>query len=141
MRKVNKIIIHCSATQPSMDIGKKEINTWHCQNGYNGIGYHEVIRRDGTREQGREYNVVGAHTYGQNKFSLGICLVGGVDANNKTENNFTDAQFETLKEILRVQKKLYPDATIHGHREFANKDCPCFDVQVWVKENLAQVSF
>ena len=53
MRKINLIVIHCSDTYARMDIGVNEIRQWHLQRGFNDIGYHYVIRRDGAIEQGR----------------------------------------------------------------------------------------
>lgn len=128
-----------------MDIGKKEIDQWHRQRGFFNaetglaIGYHFVIRRDGTIEEGRPVSVVGAHTQGHNSNSIGICLVGGVKADRKTaECNFTEDQWFALENLLRelmADYKLKP-SQIHGHNEFAKKDCPCFNVPQWVKKHL-----
>lgn len=141
-RHIDKIIIHCSATPASMDIGVEEIKKWHTDpkpigNGWSDIGYHDIIRRDGTAQEGRPLSISGAHTRGQNKDSIGICLIGGVDNNNHPEKNFTKDQFKTLNRLLRLYRVQYPKATIHGHREFANKSCPSFDVQEYIrKENI-----
>lgn len=129
MRKINKIIIHCSATKASQDIGAKEIDAWHKKQGWQEIGYHFVIRRNGTVEKGRALEKAGAHCKGQNKNSIGICLVGGIDDNGKSQNNFTEAQFASLRKLAADLKLQYPNASMHGHNEFAAKDCPCFDVQ------------
>lgn len=133
MREIKKIIVHCSATRPSMDVGAREIRDWHTKNnGWSDIGYHGVIRRDGTFEPGRSFDTPGAHTSGQNKNSVGICLVGGVGGDNKTpENNFTPAQFETLERTVRELLQKFPEATVHGHNEFAAKACPSFNVREW----------
>ena len=127
----NKIIIHCAATSPSMDIGAMEIERWHRQRGFQCIGYHFVIRRDGTLEYGREVDAVGAHVTGQNSDSIGICLVGGVKESDKKtpERNFTTAQYDTLKKLVADLKESYPSARVYGHNEFASKACPCFDVR------------
>jgi hypothetical protein len=131
------IAVHCTATRPTLDIGVKEIDQWHKTLGWRGCGYHDVIRRNGALEFGRDINEVGAHVAGYNSISIGVCLVGGVDSMNKPENNFTDAQFKTLVRVLRFYKALFPKAIIQGHRDFPNvkKDCPCFDVKVWLKDN------
>ena len=133
MRVINKIIVHCAATRPSMDVGAKEIRDWHVKgNGWADIGYHGVIRRDGTLESGRPMDQAGAHTTNHNKDSIGICLVGGVAEDGKTpENNFTPEQWATLKRVLFDLLQKYPNATIHGHNEFANQACPSFDVRKW----------
>jgi len=138
MRNINIIIIHCSATRPNMDIGLAEIRDWHVNgNAWSDVGYHRIIRRDGTLENGRSFGVAGAHCKGHNHDSIGICLVGGVTENNINipENNFTEAQFIELERLL---KELLADHTnithVYGHSNFANKDCPCFDVIEWLKD-------
>ncbi len=129
MRDINKIIIHCSATKASQDIGAEQIDAWHKKLGWSGIGYHFVIRRSGETEKGRDIEAVGAHCKGQNKHSVGICLVGGIDASGRAENNFTAEQFAGLRRLVSELKQQYPNASVHGHNEFAAKDCPCFDVR------------
>lgn len=132
-RVIKKIIIHCSATPPGMDIGSDTIRDWHIKRGWSDIGYHDVIRRDGSIEEGRPLEKAGAHVQGHNHDSIGICLVGGVDAYGTPEDNFTEAQWKALKRLLRVYKMQYQKATIHGHNEFAAKACPSFDVQKWLQ--------
>lgn len=130
------IVIHCSATPPFMDIGLSEIDYWHKQRGWNGVGYHDIIRRDGSLEFGRNINDVGAHVHGYNQESTGICMVGGVNENHDPENNFTEKQFDTLiNRSLKFHKLLFPEAQIVGHNELSpGKACPSFDVQAWLKE-------
>lgn len=133
------IVVHCSATTASMDIGVKEIRAWHIEKGWDDIGYHKVIRRDGTIEDGRKIDLIGAHVAGSNHNSIGICLVGGLSAfKSKGENNFTPEQFAALANLLRELIVKYPLADILGHRDMPKviKDCPCFDVKKWVNENL-----
>lgn len=128
--------VHCSATPPHMDIGLKEIRQWHRQRGWVDVGYHFIIRRDGTREIGRPIDVVGAHVEGFNSNSVGICLVGGVNKAGKAENNFTPAQFAELAKLLIELRSLYPGIIVQGHRDFpkVKKDCPSFDVRKWIDE-------
>lgn len=134
-RQIDKLIIHCAATPPDMDIGVDTIRKWHLERGFNDIGYHYVIKRDGSVEDGRPINLVGAHVAGHNTGSIGICLVGGVDRKNKPESNFTEEQWNTLRRAAMMFKAEYPKATIHGHNEFdKGKACPSFDVQKWLKE-------
>lgn len=125
------IIVHCSATRPSMDIGVREIRQWHkSERDFLDVGYHFIIRRDGSIETGRQVNQVGAHTKGFNSTSIGICLVGGVNEKMKPEDNFTPAQFSTLKGLVASLKEQFPDAlSVKGHRDFdPKKACPSFDV-------------
>jgi len=101
------------------------------------IGYHFVIKTDGTVEKGRDGDAIGAHVEGHNANSVGICMVGGVDANDPTGkpvNNFTEAQFVALEVLLRRLRMDYPKATIQGHRDFPNvaKACPSFNVKPWL---------
>ena len=131
MRSINKIIVHCADTYHDMDIGVEEIRQWHLDRSFNDIGYHFVIRRDGTLEIGRPIDVQGAHVSGLNKHSIGICLVGG-----KPRFNFRDVQMNQLRETVRDLLVTYPDATVHGHNEYSDKACPDFDVQVWAEDNL-----
>lgn len=135
---VNFIAVHCSATPPTMDVGAAEIDRWHRQRGFLKIGYHFVIRRNGQVEKGRATNEVGAHIEGHNSESIGICLVGGVDASKlqKPQNNFTPEQFAALDKLLRELRPTYPTAVIQGHRDFPNvaKACPSFDVKPWVSK-------
>lgn len=141
VRKSTKyIVIHCSATRPNMDVGAKEIDSWHRANGWNGIGYHYVIRRNGKIEKGRQENLVGSHVAGHNSNSVGVCLVGGIAATGKgwpPENNFTDAQWDSLRDLLNELTARYPSATILGHRDFprVNKACPSFDARAWARQN------
>lgn len=142
MREINKIIIHCAATTPSMDIGFKEINSWHQKKGYfctlpDGkmifCGYHYIIRRDGVVQIGRPLEKAGAHAVGHNTDSIGICLVGGLSEKNRPECNFTKDQWEQLNVLVGNLEKQFKGVKIIGHSEVANKACPCFDVQMWLK--------
>jgi N-acetylmuramoyl-L-alanine amidase len=130
-KKTNWLIVHSSATPPHMDIGVKEIKRWHVERGFTTTGYHFVIRRNGLMEVGRAIAEQGAHVFGRNNDSVGICLVGGVNKERAAENNFTEEQFEQLKIILEALLKVYPDAKVRGHRDFANTDCPSFDAVTW----------
>jgi N-acetylmuramoyl-L-alanine amidase len=127
------IIIHCSATPPSMDIGAREIRAWHKERGWTDIGYHHVINRHGKLEMGRPTLFVGAHARGFNRTSVGICLVGGVDNTNHPDANYTVAQWEALARLVTACKNMYREAVVLGHRDLpgVTKDCPCFDVPAW----------
>jgi N-acetylmuramoyl-L-alanine amidase len=133
-QRTDFIIVHCAATGPDQDIGAREIDRWHRARGFLKIGYQFVIRRNGEVETGRELDEVGAHAEGYNSRSVGICLVGGVEADGKTpQDNFTHAQWSALTALLRDMKQRYPEAKIIGHREVSRKACPSFDVQAWLK--------
>lgn len=128
-RKVTKIIVHCSATKASQRVTVADIDKWHKQRGFDRIGYHFVVYQDGTVHLGRESEVAGAHVTGHNANSIGVCYIGGLDETGKAADTRTDAQKRALIELLTELKTQYPAATIHGHREFAAKACPCFDAK------------
>ena len=137
---VRYLVVHCAATPPNMDIGAKDIDLWHRRNGWFMIGYHNVIRRNGTIEAGRPLDRPGAHAQGFNEISLGVCLVGGVKSlpEAEPENNFTAEQFNSLEQLLRQWKHMHPQAQIVGHSSLPSpharlKACPSFDVQAWLK--------
>lgn len=129
MRRIDEIIIHCTATVEGQDFKAKDIDKWHRQKGWKCIGYHYVVDLDGTIEKGREESAIGAHCKGHNNHSIGIVYVGGLNKNEKPEDTRTQKQKEALWSLLRELLCKYPNASIHGHNEFAKKDCPCFNVQ------------
>lgn len=135
-RQVDLLVVHCTATKPSMDIGVDTVDGWHRQNGWNGIGYHALIRRNGVVEQGRPLSRSGAHAAGYNSRSIGVALVGGVDANNRPENNFTNQQFSALRAYVENFLQKVPNGKIIGHNEVSSKACPSFDVQAWLANNF-----
>lgn len=129
MRNINLILIHCSATKEGQNFKAKDIDKWHKERGFKKIGYHYVIDLDGTIEKGREDSEIGAHCTGKNRNSIGICYVGGLDSKGNPKDTRTKEQKEALWELLRQLLIKYPKATIHGHNEFSNKACPCFNVR------------
>lgn len=128
-RIINEIIIHCSATVEGKDYTTEDIKKWHRARGFSDIGYHYIIYRDGSIHNGRNVNISGAHCTNHNAHSIGICYIGGVDKYNKPKDTRTLEQKNSLKNLLLKLKALYPKATIHGHCEYANKACPCFNVK------------
>lgn len=127
--------MHCSATKPTMDIGVREIRQWHKEQGWLDVGYHFIIRRDGTVEEGRDVDAVGSHVKDHNHNSVGICLVGGVDDSNKFKANFTPSQMHSLRTLLDDLKTKYPKAVILAHHDVAPKACPSFDLKRWLDTN------
>lgn len=130
MREINRIILHCSATPEGKDYTVADIDKWHKANGWQGIGYHYVVYRDGSVHNGRDLAVAGAHTSGYNKNSIGVCYIGGVAADGKTpKDTRTPAQRRALRVLVEQLQKQFPQATIHGHYEFAAKACPSFKIE------------
>jgi N-acetylmuramoyl-L-alanine amidase len=130
MREIRRIIIHCAATRPEQDVGVAEIDRWHRERGWNGIGYHYVIRRNGLVETGRSEERMGAHVRGHNADSIGVCLAGGhgSSADDAPEDHYTPEQLRALPRLIGEIQGRYPGATVHGHNEYAAKACPGFRV-------------
>ena len=129
MRKINKIIIHCTATPEGRDFSVEQIDKWHRAKGFDRIGYHYVIGRDGAVNAGRPLEMTGAHCQGHNADSVGVCYVGGVDASGRPKDTRTQSQREAMFKLIARLKESYPHATLHGHCEFAAKACPSFNVK------------
>ena len=129
MRTITLIVVHCSAVRPNQTSSAKQIDEWHRDRGFNGIGYHYVIRRDGTIELGRPEWEIGAHCHvkGQNhnKHSIGVCYEGGLDIRGQPADTRTEAQKQTMRRLLEELHERYPRAMIVGHRDLnPGKDCP-----------------
>lgn len=145
VRKITGIVIHCSATAEGKDFDASDIERWHKERRFNRIGYHFVIKLDGTIQTGRELTMAGAHVSGHNAHTIGICYIGGLDAKGKAKDTRTEQQKESLLWLLRAIRKHIrggADFTIKGHRDYSPdqnndgiiqtheriKECPCFDV-------------
>jgi N-acetylmuramoyl-L-alanine amidase len=130
MRKVNKIIIHCTATPEGRDVSIDEIRRWHVkERGWRDVGYHFLIRLDGTVEEGRPIEMTGAHTKGHNWDSIGIAYAGGMSKDmTEPKDTRTDEQKESFVDLLCQLHDCY-GGTVYGHRDFSEKACPSFDAK------------
>lgn len=129
MRQIKEIIVHCTATPRGRKVTAKDIDRWHRARGFRCIGYHYVIRLDGTIEEGRAESQIGAHCTGHNAHSIGVCYVGGLSTDGKTAlDTRTDEQRVAMTQLINRLRERYPGAKVYGHRDFAAKECPCFDV-------------
>lgn len=130
MRDIKRIVLHCSATIEGKEYSVDTIRKWHTNKGWSDIGYHYVIQLDGTISQGRPINKQGAHVRGHNKDSVGICYIGGIDADIKPKDTMTPEQNSAFRMLVRSIRILFgEDITIHGHNEFSSKACPSFIVK------------
>lgn len=130
MRRITEIIIHCTATSEGRDFTVEDIRRVHKKRGFNDVGYHYIVYRDGSIHKGRAEEFIGAHCKGHNSYSIGVCYVGGMTADNRSpKDTRTPEQKAALVALIKRLKASYPKATIHGHREFANKACPCFNAR------------
>lgn len=134
MREIDTIIVHFTFTFADMDIDVPTVRKWHVvENGWDDIGYNDLIKRDGTIEPGRPHDISGAHARGHNKKSLGVALVGGRGVNCKSEFNFTAAQMASLEQYCLDNVFKYGIKHIKGHNEISPKGCPGFNVKEWAK--------
>lgn len=146
MRKIDSIIVHCSATKAGMDFGVRDIDRWHRERGMDGVGYHYVVRLDGTVEEGRKLERVGAHCLKWNERSVGICYIGGLNEAGLPADTRTEKQKEAMRRLIGVLRRRYGISVVMGHRDTSpdlNGDgvigpeefikwCPCFDVRKWL---------
>ena len=139
MRDIKYLVVHCSATKEGKDFGADDFRKWHKRKGWSDIGYHFVVRLDGTIEEGRPIEKIGAGVRGYNSNSIHICYTGGVDENIKPKDTRTEAQKEALRFKLMALKQQFPHAEILGHRDFPDvrKACPSFDAKgeykdIWI---------
>ena len=130
MRKIDLIVVHCSATRCDRRFSVEDLIAWHDAR-FGFTGYHYYITRDGRMYQTRHENLVGAHAVGYNQHSIGVCYEGGLTPEGRPDDTRTREQKAALVALLRSLKVDYPDARILGHRDLPNvhKDCPCFDAK------------
>ena len=147
MRNIDSIIVHCSATKAGQDFTATDIDRWHRERGFNGIGYHYVIRLDGKLEKGRDVALAGAHCKGWNEQSIGICYIGGLDENGRPADTRTNVQKRVLYQIIMDLQREYNILQVLGHRDTSPdlngdgviepyeyvKACPCFDVKEFLR--------
>jgi N-acetylmuramoyl-L-alanine amidase len=132
MRRLTEIIMHCTATREGKNYTVEDIRLWHKKRGFSDIGYHYVIYLDGPVHKGRPIEMVGAHCEGHNIGTIGIAYVGGLDKDGNPKNTLTPSQEESLYNLIVELMKKYPSiASVCGHRAYAAKACPCFDVPQW----------
>ena len=86
MRQIKYIVLHCSATKEGVPFGIEDIDRWHRQRGFRKVGYHYVIEIDGEIRKGRDIAEIGAHVQGSNANSIGICYIGGLDADGNPKD-------------------------------------------------------
>jgi N-acetylmuramoyl-L-alanine amidase len=129
MRKLDKIIVHCSDTPNDMDVGVDFIKKCHTSpdptdptKPWSDIGYHYVIERNGQISEGRDLSKIGSHCKGKNTGSIGVCLIG--------MDKFTEEQYYSLKLLCDKMKEHYNVTNVYGHRDFdKRKTCPNFEVK------------
>lgn len=135
--KKTEIVLHCSATPEGKDYTVDTIHKWHLSRGFNGIGYHFIIYRDGSIHQGRPVMTQGSHATNHNTNGIGICYIGGCDSTGKKpKDTRTEAQKNALLHLVDYLMTTYniPLDKVYGHYQFANKACPSFKIEEFKKE-------
>ncbi|MGW9332732.1 N-acetylmuramoyl-L-alanine amidase [Bosea sp. NPDC055594] len=137
-RRIEEIIVHCTATPEGRPVSVNTIRGWHIGQGWRDIGYHWVVLLDGTIAPGRPESQVGSHVAGHNSGTLGVVYVGGVGADGKTpKDTRTPAQKTALLELCRALIQRYPAIRkVTGHNQYSSKACPSFDVR---KDDLGRL--
>lgn len=92
MRRIDLIVIHCSATREDRPFTEQDLETAHRLRGFDGIGYHFYVRRNGDIKSTRLVERVGAHVRGHNANSIGICYEGGLDRHGLAKDTRTEWQ-------------------------------------------------
>ncbi|RHE90484.1 N-acetylmuramoyl-L-alanine amidase [Bacteroides intestinalis] len=143
MRTINYIVVHCSATREDRPFTVEALRAAHLSRGFCDIGYHYYIRRDGTVAKTRPLALVGAHVKGYNKYSIGICYEGGLDAQGCPKDTRTPEQRAALRLLVhQLLRRFHGEVRVCGHRDLSPdrngdgvvepeewvKVCPCFEV-------------
>ncbi|MDE6348639.1 MAG: N-acetylmuramoyl-L-alanine amidase [Bacteroides sp.] len=143
MRKINYLVIHCSATREGCTLTPEALEAEHRRRGFRTTGYHYYIRRDGTTVRTRPLELVGAHVQGYNKHSIGICYEGGLDARGCPKDTRSPEQRAALRLLVaHLLRRFKGNVRVCGHRDLSPdlngngtvepnewlKACPCFDV-------------
>jgi N-acetylmuramoyl-L-alanine amidase len=129
VRKLDRIILHCTATPEGRHVSVDTIRSWHRKRGWSDIGYHYVIYLDGSVHAGRDVAKVGAHVVGHNADTIGVVYVGGCDAKMKAKDTMNAAQETAFVNLVKHLRDQYGPLTLHGHNEYAAKACPSFNVK------------
>ena len=137
MRKIDLIVIHCSATRCNRPYPVTTLISDHDKR-FGFTGYHYYITRDGKTYQTRHEQLVGAHAVGYNRHSIGVCYEGGYNARGQPTDTRTEAQTASMRRLLKDLMKRFPAAEVLGHRDLpgVHKDCPCYDVKADMKKLL-----
>ena len=142
MRTINYIVVHCSATREDRHFTVEALRAVHLSRGFSDIGYHYYIRRDGTVVRTRPLALAGAHVKGYNKYSIGTCYEGGLDARGNPKDTRTPEQHSALHLLVYQLLQQFRNARVCGHRDLSPdldgdgkvepwewvKQCPCFEV-------------
>ena len=130
--KTDGIVIH-HVGNTTKNINSQTIHRWHLHNGWNGIGYHYIIRKDGSIERGRPLNAIGAHCYKQNEHTVGICVVGNFELEKPTQAQFRSAE-KLVGAVCGIYGIIPDEKSIVGHKYYNKTDCPGIYLQQWMPD-------
>jgi len=134
MRNINYLVVHCTATNQNTTINSIK-NYWRSVLKWRNPGYHVIVKADGTPVEILPIERISNGVKGFNAESLHISYIGGVDAAGRPHDTRTTAQKATLNKYLTHWRKMFPKATIQGHRDFpgVTKACPSFNAKLEYK--------
>lgn len=119
MRKIDLIVIHCSASRADRDFTETDLEVCHRRRGFNGIGYHFYIRKNGDIKTTRPIERIGAHAKGFNRTSIGICYEGGLDCHGRPADTRTEWQIHSMHVLVLTLLRDYPGCRVCGHRDLS----------------------
>lgn len=129
-KHTNQIIIHYTETQEYQDFDIYDVREWHKQRGFSEVGYHFLIKIDGIVEIGRDMDLIGAHCYGQNSDSVGICYVGGKCTDGTLADTRTPEQMKSIQTVIDYVRAVYGHLPVFGHNDYSDKVCPGYDAKI-----------
>ncbi len=134
MRKINHIVLHCTATPQNTTIESIK-RYWKNELGWKSPGYHFIIKKDGEAVSLLPIEQVSNGVAGHNANSIHISYIGGVDGKGNPVDNRTGEQVLTQVRLIKELRAKFPNADVLGHRDFpgVKKACPSFDVKTWLK--------
>lgn len=128
MRKINLIVLHCSATREDREYTPEQLERDHRARGFITAGYNYYIRRSGCLLYMRPLEQVPAHVKGFNQNSIGICYEGGLSRLGEPKDTRTPEQKGTILALLHMLLIRFPGCRICGHCDLMSlKACPCFN--------------
>lgn len=147
MAKLERLVLHCTATPEGRAVSSAEIRRWHTSpvsaggNGWKQVGYTDMIHLDGKVERlvdnNEDANVdpweITNGAAGYNSTSRHVVYVGGTDKGGKNKDTRTPQQLKAMEDYVRDFHRRFPAVKIVGHNGLANKGCPCFDVPAWLR--------
>jgi N-acetylmuramoyl-L-alanine amidase len=139
-KETNYIVIHSTNTKPNVNLSARDIDERHRKRGLLKIGYHCIIKRDGTIEVGRPFNEIGAHIQEYDNQSIGVCIVGGKNTRGVVAPDYSAQQQKALYVLIKTLTYMYKDAKVVGHNKLEKTDCPSFNVEEWWASNY-QINF